>query len=97
MHGPIYRLVVLDKAGADVRFACSVARRLVSLGALQHGDQRSSRNTLNLKEFQIESRYGDRAAHRTLRGLDFDLKDRLESLGLGTLPKYKAVPKYDTL
>lgn len=59
-HSHPFRQVVLDKAGADVRFACSVARRLISLGAIQHGDQRSNLRTLNLKEFNLESKYGDR-------------------------------------
>jgi hypothetical protein len=53
---PRYHLVVLDRPTAEVRFACSVARRLVSLGAIHHSDKHANMASMDLKEFNIGKR-----------------------------------------
>lgn len=50
---PHYHLVVLDRPTAEVRFASSVARRLVTLGAIHHGNKNANMARMDLKEFNI--------------------------------------------
>ena len=58
--GPIYRLIASEKLGGDVRFACSVARRLECLGAIAQGAKDASQATLDLRDVNVESSHGDR-------------------------------------
>lgn len=55
-RGPIYKLVTTD-LGGERRFAASVARRLLSLGALTKGDRRAA-TVADLSSFNYDTVYG---------------------------------------
>lgn len=64
MTGPLYKFVVTEKVGADTRFISTVARRLQSLGAICHGHEGATTKTINLREYNVESKHGDEAYTR---------------------------------
>lgn len=59
----------MSDLGGEVRFACSVARRLQELGALCMGDRRGA-DSSNLETFNFETRYGEDAVHQLLDSAD---------------------------
>ncbi|KAF1744582.1 hypothetical protein MXB_826 [Myxobolus squamalis] len=61
---PEYLFVISELAG-EKRFACVVAKRLESLGALTHGDRRAT-DTRDLSQFNIDNKYGRYALDRMM-------------------------------
>ncbi|KII72369.1 Protein strawberry notch 1 [Thelohanellus kitauei] len=61
---PEYLFLISELAG-EKRFACVVAKRLESLGALTHGDRRAS-ETRDLSQFNIDTKYGRYALDRMI-------------------------------
>lgn len=64
LYPPEYIFIISELAG-EKRFASSVAKRLESLGALTHGDRRSS-ETRDLSQFNFENKHGRLALHNML-------------------------------
>lgn len=64
MTGPLYKFVVTEKVGADIRFISTVARRLQSLGAICHGHEGATTKTMDLREYNVESKHGNEAYTR---------------------------------
>jgi len=55
--------MVVTELGGERRFAAAVAKRMASLGALTKGDRRAATGS-DLSEFDIDSRFGQRALKR---------------------------------
>jgi hypothetical protein len=54
---PFYKLLNTG-LGGELRFICSVTRRLQSLGALTQGDRRASMGAMSLQDFDVETVHG---------------------------------------
>ena len=78
--GPIYKLIVTEQVGADIRFISTVARRLQSLGAITQGHEGAVNNAMDLREYNVWSRHGDRTLGRLkhLRTKDLPLLHALQ-------------------
>ncbi|KAK9864646.1 hypothetical protein WJX84_000197 [Apatococcus fuscideae] len=66
---PLYRILVTT-CGGEHRFASSAAKRLQSLGALLKGDRRALGAGADLKEFDIDNKYGLLAVQRCLKDIN---------------------------
>lgn len=67
VNAPEYIFLISDLAG-ERRFACTVAKRLESLGALTHGDRRAT-ETRDLSQFNIDNKYGRTALEAVMRAI----------------------------
>lgn len=76
VSAPEYIFIISDLAG-ERRFASIVAKRLESLGALTHGDRRSSTTTNDLHQFNIMGRYSHDALISTLRIIEDDAVNQI--------------------
>ncbi|KAK9862957.1 hypothetical protein WJX84_010635 [Apatococcus fuscideae] len=65
---PLYRILVTT-CGGEHRFASSAAKRLQSLGALLKGDRRALGAGADLKEFDIDNKYGIAAVKHCLQDI----------------------------
>ena len=65
--GPIYKFIVTEQVGADVRFISTVARRLQSLGAITQGHEGAANTAMDLREYNVWSSHGDTALLRLRR------------------------------
>lgn len=65
VSAPEYVFLISNLAG-EKRFASSVAKRLESLGALTHGDRRSTESH-DLSQFNIDTKYGRQALDLILK------------------------------
>ncbi|KAL0818579.1 hypothetical protein ABMA28_009017 [Loxostege sticticalis] len=67
VNAPEYIFLISDLAG-ERRFACTVAKRLESLGALTHGDRRAT-ETRDLSQFNIDNKYGRTALEAVMKAI----------------------------
>ena len=63
--------MVVTELGGERRFAAAVAKRMLSLGALTKGDRRAATGS-DLSEFDLDSRFGNRALSRVYDSLTAD-------------------------
>ncbi|CAJ1959811.1 unnamed protein product [Cylindrotheca closterium] len=75
---PNYKLVVTD-LGGESRFAAAVSKRMASLGALTKGDRRAATGSDMLSDFDLDSRYGQKAMKRFYRALSIAKENRGEN------------------
>ncbi|KAL3940125.1 MAG: hypothetical protein SGBAC_005264 [Bacillariaceae sp.] len=76
---PNYKLVVTD-LGGESRFAAAVSKRMASLGALTKGDRRAATGSDMLSDFDLDSRYGQKAMKRFYRALSTVKENQAENV-----------------
>jgi hypothetical protein len=68
VSAPLYRILTVP-LGGEYRFASAAAKRLASLGALLRGDRNAIGAGSELKSFDIDNHYGEKALERTLKDI----------------------------
>ncbi|XP_066512341.1 protein strawberry notch homolog 2-like isoform X2 [Hoplias malabaricus] len=67
VSAPEYIFLISELAG-ERRFACIVAKRLESLGALTHGDRRATESR-DLSKYNFENKYGTKALDKITKAI----------------------------